>query len=238
MNLVSLQLETTDNFENNLDRLLLLISQCEKDSIILASELVLTGYSYENIDKANNLTVKAQDILQKLSIDKTIALTMLICENNKTYNRFFIFAKGEIVYTQNKAELFALNDEKKYFEAGDTNEIIIFDINKIKFGVLICFELRFINLWEKLRGADIIFVPAMWGKPRKEHYETLSKALAIANQCFVIASDSANEDMAKGSAIISPFGIVNKNDDLEILSQKVDLNDIKKMRRYMNVGIN
>jgi predicted amidohydrolase len=77
----------------------------------------------------------------------------------------------------------------------------------------------------------------MWGKNRKEHFETLTKALAITNQCYVIASDSANEDMAKGSGIITPFGEEFRDDKSELITQKFDKTLITKMRRYLNIGI-
>ena len=44
--------------------------------------------------------------------------------------------------------------------------------------------------------------------------------------------------MASSSGIISPFGETLRDDNLEIISQKINLNEIKKMRRYMKVGIN
>ena len=77
----------------------------------------------------------------------------------------------------------------------------------------------------------------MWGIKRKDHYETISKSLALVNQCFVIASNSSDLNMAKGSAIISPFGNVYKDDEKEILSQNVDLDEIKKVRKYINIGL-
>lgn len=76
------------------------------------------------------------------------------------------------------------------------------------------------------------------GKIRKEHFETLTKALAIINQCYVIASDSANDDMAKGSGIITPFGEELRDDNSESITKKFDRTLITKMRRYLNIGIN
>ncbi len=74
----------------------------------------------------------------------------------------------------------------------------------------------------------IILNPAMWGLKRKDHYETISKSLALVNQCFVIATNSADDNMAKGSGIISPFGNVTRDDNKEIVVEKIDLEEIKK----------
>ena len=77
----------------------------------------------------------------------------------------------------------------------------------------------------------------MWGVKRKDHYESISKALALVNQCFVIASNSANDNMAKGSAIISPFGNVVKDDLKTKIEANFDKDEIKKVRTYINIGL-
>jgi len=237
MILVALQFETTDNFELNLDKLLKLINKAPKDAFIVAPELCLNGYAYEKLDAAVEISNKAIKRLKELSADKTIATTLTTEDNKNYFNTLHIFHDGKIVHKQSKVNLFVLNDEKKHFTAGTEDDIKIVEINGLKVASLICFELRFIDFWQKIRGADLILIPAMWGLPRKDNFEALTKAIAIANQCFVIASDSANDDMAKGSGIISPFGNETRDDSKEFIMQEIDLDEIKKMRRYMNVGI-
>ena len=158
-------------------------------------------------------------------------------KENKFYNTSYTFNNGKIIHTQSKAELFVLDDEQKYFTTGDKKDIKIFKINGIKIAILICFELRFIDLIKKVQGADIILVPAMWGKSRKNNYETLTQAAAVINQCYVVASNSANDNMAKSSAIITPFGKVTKNDNKKLIMSTYDNKEIKKMRKYLNTRI-
>jgi len=237
MDLITLQLKTSKNFNKNLSKLIKHIEKTPHGSFVLAPELYLTGYAYERLDKAAKLTEKAVKLLKFLSNNRTIALTMTTENKGFFYNTLHIFHNGRIIHKQSKYKLFVLNDERKYFTAGDHNDIRIIDINGVKVGTLICFELRFIDLWEKLKGCDIVLIPAMWGKLRKQNLETLSRALAVANQCFVVVSDSANDDMAKSSSIISPFGEMIKNDSKKVLSSLFDPKEIKKMRRYLPVGI-
>jgi predicted amidohydrolase len=73
----------------------------------------------------------------------------------------------------------------------------------------------------------------MWGKPRKKHLEILSTALAIMNQSFVVVGNAANEDMAKSSAILSPWGEVVRDDMLTVINHTIDLKEIKKTRRLI-----
>ncbi len=237
MNLTALQLKTSENFSKNLHKLIKNIQKTDDNTLILAPELFLSGYAYERLPEAVEIGLKALKRLKKLSFNKIIAITLTTKEDDKYFNTLHILYNGEIVHKQSKHKLFVMNDERKHFTPGDKNDISIIEIEGIKIAALICFELRFPELWEKIKGADIILVPAMWGLLRKDNFETLTKALAVANQCFVLASDSANDNMARSSAVISPFGNVTMNDKAKLISKEIDLKEIKKMRRYLNVGI-
>jgi len=237
MNLIALQLKTSNIFEKNLKRLKKQIIKSPNNSFILAPELYLTGYAYDKMDDAVSFSLKAIEILKELSLKKTIALTLVTKKKQKYFNTLHIFHKGKVVHTQSKAKLFVLNDERVYFTSGDEKDIKIVDIDGLKVATLICFELRYIELWKQIQGADVILIPAMWGLRRKQNFEILSRAIAVANQCFVIAVNSANDDMAKSSAIISPFGDVTKNDEKKLILCDANFKEIKKMRRYLNIGI-
>ncbi len=104
----------------------------------------------------------------------------------------------------------------------------IIDVDGIKVASLICFEIRFPEYWLNVLGADLILNPSMWGVKRKNHFETMTKALAVANQCYVLTANSANEDMAKGSGIITPWGEEIRDDEEEIISHNMDLSEVKK----------
>lgn len=237
MNLIALQIKTSEDFSKNLEHLKELIINAPEDSIILAPEIALSGFCYDRMQEASEFSILAIEQLKLLAINKTIALTLITKENGKFYNTLHIFDKQETIHKQSKVKLFPLGNEHEYFEKGKEEDIKIIEVNGIKIATLICFELRFPELWQKVIGADIILNPSMWGLKRKDHYETISKSLALINQCFVIASNSADSNMAKGSAIISPFGNVNKDDGKEIILEKIDLNEIKKVRKYINIGL-
>lgn len=237
MNLISLQVKTSEDFQKNLEHLKELILQCEENSIILAPEIALSGFCYDRMQEASDFSIRAIEEIKQLAVNKTIALTFITKKDGKYYNTLHVFHNQESIHTQSKIQLFPLGNELEHFHAGKEEDIKIIEIDGLKIATLICFELRFPKLWQKVLGADIILNPAMWGLKRKDHYETISKSLALVNQCFVIASNSANENMAKGSAIISPFGNVYKDDNKEIISQKVDLEEIKKVRKYINIGL-
>ncbi len=237
MNLIALQIKTSQDFTKNLEDLKELIIRCPKDSIILAPEIVLSGFCYTKMQEAADFSIMAIKQIKKLALNKTIALTLITKKDDKFFNTLYIFDKQEIIHTQSKVKLFPLGNEPENFSAGHKEDIKIIEINGVKIATLICFELRFPELWQKVLGADIILNPAMWGIKRKDHYETISKSLALVNQCFVLAANSADLNMAKGSAIISPYGDVFKNDEEEIILKKIDLDEVSKVRKYINIGL-
>ena len=237
MKLIALQTKTTADFKKNLKHLKELISSCEEGSFIVAPELCLTGFCYDRMDEASEFAIKAIKRLKKLSKNKTIAITFIEKEDINYFNTLYIFHNKEIVHTQSKHKLFYLGDEPDYFTAGKEDNINIITIDGVKVAALICFEIRFPELWLKALGADVIINPSMWGRKRKDHFETMTKALAVANQCYVVTANGANENMAKGSGIITPWGNEYRDDEEEVLSYTMDMEEIKSVRKYINTGI-
>mgnify|MGYP002713016842 CR=1 FL=1 len=235
--LCSLLFETTGDYEKNLTTLLQLIDQTSKNSLIVAPEVCFTGFDYDNYNKAVEFSHVANEKLKKASCDKIIILTMLERENNEIFNFAKIYHNGEIIYKRAKARLFRFGNEHKYMSEGSGEDIEIVEIDGIKIGVLICFELRFKEFWQRLEGCDVIAAPSWWGVLRSEHFKVITQALAIINQCYVVASDSKNEECTKLSGIITPHGEDTRNENracLEVLYRK---KEIASMRRYMDVGI-
>jgi predicted amidohydrolase len=237
MKLIALQTKTKKNFKKNLDKLLELIEKCEDGSFILAPELCLTGFSYDRMDEASEFAIKAKKKIKKLSQNKTIALTFIEKEDIEYYNTLYIFHKGKVIHSQSKHRLFPLGDEPAHFAKGKLENMKIIEIDGIKIATLICFEIRFPEYWLKVLGADLILNPSMWGAKRKTHFETMTKALAIANQCYVLTANSADDNMAKGSGVISPWGDETRADSKEVISSQLDLNEISKIRKYIDIGL-
>jgi len=235
--LCSLQFKTTVNYDENLQTLLTLITKSDNKSVIVAPEVCLTGFDYENMDAMLAFASLATEALKNVSDDKIIIVTMLEQKEGKIYNFAKVFYNGEVVFQRAKAKLFTFGDEDKYMQQGSDKDFHIVEIAGIKLAVLVCFELRFKAFWQKAEGADIIAVPSWWGKLRSEHFKVLTQALALMNQCYVIASDSANEECSAMSGVITPQGEVHRNGNTPCLKVKYDKKEIMLMRRYMNVGI-
>ena len=120
--------------------------------------------------------------------------------------------KGELVATYDKTHLFSYYgcDEGKFVQKGENPIMIDYCINSgeiaslktsseakaltscndtIKIGLSICYDIRFPEIYRAYAkaGADILINMAAWPMKRATHWEALSKARAIENQCFMIA---------------------------------------------------
>lgn len=237
-NLVALQFPyETRALEENFSTLVSLIKASPKNSIIIAPELCLSGYNYQCLEQSATFSKKILPTLQALSCNKLIAFTLVEKKETQYYNNLKVFYNKEIIHSRAKSKLFPLGDEEKYFASQSTEKIEILEIEGIKLAFLICFELRFSELWKQIQGSDVICIPAFWGKQRKEHFRALSQTLAIVNQAYVIAANSADNSMASSSGIITPFGEEFRDDTKKLLQRTLNLQEIKKMRKYIKIGL-
>ena len=155
--LCSLLFETTSDYKQNLQILLDLLDQTASNSLVVAPEVCLTAYDYDNFEAALDFAPFAIEAIKKASHHKIIILTILERRNGEVFNFAKVFHNGEVVYERAKAKLFRFGDEHKYMQEGSVEDFKIVEVDGIKIAVFICFELRFKELWCKSEGADVIF---------------------------------------------------------------------------------
>jgi predicted amidohydrolase len=233
LQVATLQLPTSTRYQENLDTLLAYLRAHQEKRLIVAPEVFLTSFDYDHMPTAAKFSANALRSLKKETSEQILVLTLILQEGDGFVNQAVVIHKHKVIHKQNKVKLFRLGDEDSYFVAGKRKKISPFEIEGTKVAVLICFELRFKELWKQVEGADVILVPARWAKARKSHLEILSRALAVMNQCYVIVSNSSDIDMASSCAIVSPDGKVMSDDKLESIEGTIDFREIKKMRRYI-----
>lgn len=94
----------------------------------------------------------------------------------------------------------------------DFAELCTFDAASFRFGVMNCYDLRFPEMARVLidQGADALLLGAGWvAGPLKElHWETLIRARAIENTCFVAAACQPAPLSVGQSMIVDPGGLV------------------------------
>lgn len=126
--------------------------------------------------------------------------------------------KGEQVARYDKIHLFGLDmgtehyHEENTIEPGDS--VIAIDTPFGRIGLSICYDLRFPELFRAMGEVDMIVLPSAFTETTgKAHWETLVRARAIENICYVVASAQGGYHLSGrethgNSMIVDPWGVV------------------------------
>lgn len=121
---------------------------------------------------------------------------------------------------------------------GKTNGI--FELDGVKMGVGICFDLRFPEYFRELikEGAEILFLPSHFRKTTGEiAWNVLTRARAIENQVYFCACNQTGDGICGNTTVISYEGEIlsTLETDQGILVQELDLEAQREYRRQMPV---
>lgn len=152
-------------------------------------------------------------------------------------------ADGEILGTYRKLHLYDAfsYQESTRIKPGDKG-ITLLDVGGFKVGIMTCYDIRFPELARALTtsGADLICVSAAWfkGEHKVDHWETLLKARAIENTCWVAAAGTSSSHCIGHSAILDPMGIpvAFLNEEAEgIATTDVTHRRVEEVREFLPV---
>lgn len=180
----------------NFEKVLTLVENgisSDVDMVILP-ELWTIGWACDEFPKnAEPINGETTEFLSELA--QTYKVNILggsfVCKDGgKLYNACpVINREGELIATYNKNHLFSYYDdcENKYITEGK-NPVIV-DIDGVKTGLSICYDIRFPEIYRAYRkaGADILVNMAAWPLSRKIHWDALTCARAVENQSYMIA---------------------------------------------------
>ncbi len=231
LKVAAIQMTSTTHWKNNLDTAIDLIRQASKKGakLIVLPEFFIRIGGQQHIEFTEIIEEigigKIQEALKKIAKECKIYLvagTIPIKSkgNNKCYNTTIVYDhNGEMLCYYHKVHLFRLDkkeesiDESNFFMSGE--DIVTFNIDDFSFGLSICYDLRFPELFREMAGVDAIILPAAFTHyTGKDHWEVLLRARAIENQCYVIASaqsgiHEAGRHTFGHSMIIDPWGKIN-----------------------------
>lgn len=188
---------------------------------------------------------RVKEMCSKLSKELNVNLvagSVSNVKNGKVYNTSYVFNRqGECVAEYDKTHLFTPMNEHDYFAFGD--HVSRFTLDGVSCGIIICYDMRFPELIRTMTvpGIDVLFIVAQWPAARKLHWQILSQARAVENQCFVVATNScgaAGETQYGGfSVAYDPWGEILGSAGAKemILTVDMDLEIIKGIRESINV---
>jgi len=112
-------------------------------------------------------------------------------------------------------------------------------LGECQFGAMICYDLRFPEMARMLalEGANVLAAPSGWvqGELKVEHWQTMIKARALENGCYVVAPDQTGNIYIGHSLIVDPLGRtavdLGTNEGLEVV--ELDLNLVRETREKL-----
>lgn len=132
--------------------------------------------------------------------------------------------------------------ESHWYRAG--NEAVIADTPWGKWGMTICYDLRFPALYRALAqaGAKMISVPSAFTRPTGQaHWRTLLQARAIENSCFILApaqcgTHGSSRSTWGHSMIIDPWGeiLAEATEEPTVITATIDPARVAEIRRNLN----
>jgi omega-amidase len=182
-----------------------------KTDIVILPEMFNTGFSM-NPSQLSELQSGETFGWMKSIADKGnlgVCGSYIVKENENFFNRWVFVSSESEKWHYDKRHLFSMGGEDRLFSAG--KERLIFTYRGAKISPYICYDLRF-PVWSRNRNEfDLMIYSANWPESRKDVWNTLLKARAIENQCYVAGSNRTGTDgtgikYSGESMIINPRG--------------------------------
>jgi predicted amidohydrolase len=236
LNMASIQMVSTPSLSENLEvaaRLIKAAADSGAQLAVLPEYFCLMGL--KDSDKVNAREAAGsgpiQERLTAMAKDNSIYLVagsipLEAKESNKVLNTSLVFdPKGKQIARYDKMHLFGFQtateryEESETISAGNQPGQFAIRVNEIDwhFGLSICYDLRFPELYRALGQVDCHIIPAAFTYTTgKDHWEILLRARAIENQCYVLSSAQGglhlNQRRTWGeSMLIDPWGEILSN---------------------------
>lgn len=165
-----------------------------------------------------------QRFLAKMAKDYKIWLiggTVPLTSNypNKVRNSCLVYNdRGLQVARYDKIHLFGLDLGTEHYHEENTiesgNEVVVVETPYGKIGLSVCYDLRFPELYRAMGEVDMLVVPSAFTETTgKAHWESLIRARAIENLCYVIAPAQGGYHLSGrethgNSMIVDPWGVI------------------------------
>jgi nitrilase len=236
LKIASIQMVSTPNLNENLELAASLIKSASDSGsklVVLPEYFCLMGLKDTDKVKVREAVGSGpiQERLSAIAQENNIYLVagsipLETQESNKVLNSSLVFNPlGERIARYDKIHLFGFQTEKERYEESETiapgsqpGQFQV-TVNEIDwhFGLSICYDLRFPELYRALGEVDCHIIPAAFTYTTgKDHWEILLRARAIENQCYVLSSAQGgvhiNQRRTWGdSMLIDPWGQILTN---------------------------
>lgn len=254
------QMNVVDNKDTNIEHAIQLIKKASSNGakLITLPEMFNTPYDNSKFIEycEEETTSKTLNSMQDIAREENIYLqsgSIPEKESNHLYNTaYLINPKGKIIGKHRKMHMFDIDTDNMKFTESDTltpgDSVTTIKTHLANISIAICYDIRFPELWTLMNknNTDIILLPGAFNKTTGPlHWETLIKARAIDNQCYVVATSPSQIEnpyyVAWGhSMIVNPWGkiIAKAHENEEILYANITQSSLSSVRNQIPVLTN
>ena len=174
--------------------------------------------------------------MQTETPDKVRAACILFDDNGAQVSRYDKIHLFDVLVNGDSQERYA---ESETIDAG--GELAVVDTPFGRLGLAVCYDLRFPELFRAMvvEGTEIIALPsAFTAVTGRAHWETLIRARAVENLCYVLAADQggfhvSGRETYGDSMVVDPWGTIL--DRLPkgpgVIVQDIELERVHQLRR-------
>ena len=243
------QCQSSTDKAANLKNALQFIDEAKSQSAdLVAFPEFLMAFSPES-QSAEELTLVAESVdgpfiaaIRDRAKTAKLGVLAAIYESSPVAKRVYdsavwIDAAGDIASVYRKLHLydaFGFKESDKFHPGNDIAPLVSF--GDAHCGTMICYDLRFPELARMLTlaGANVLFAPSGWvqGDLKIEHWQTMIKARALENGCFVIAPNQVGNIYTGHSMAVDPLGrtLVDLQEKDELAVIEIDLQLVNEVR--------
>lgn len=221
----------------------LILPLINKTDLVILPEMFNTGFSMNIASLAEPMRGDSYEWMSETAKRGNFGIcgSYIVNNKNKFFNRFVFVTPEDELYCYDKRHLFSMGDEDKHFTPGTSR--VVFSYKGIRIRPFVCYDLRF-PVWSRNRNDyDLAIYSANWPEARKTVWETLLKARAIENQCYVagsnrIGTDGNGVNHIGNSMIINPRGEILKSaaiDEECSITAEISIQDLVEFRKKFDV---
>lgn len=202
------------DIEGNLRQYDIMIDGIADADLIVLPEMFATGFTNQLNGTVQPMDGPLVDWMLWKAHEKNAAVagSQMIVDGGHYYNRLLMAMPDGRLEWCDKRHLFRMGCENETLTAGKELKIVYFRGWRIR--PVVCYDLRFpVWLRNSNNNYDLMLCVANWPTARHDVFETLLRARAIENQCYVVGvnrvgTDGLDIEYSGGSAVIDIYGSV------------------------------
>ena len=190
--------------------------------LVVLPEMCTTGFTMDSAGRCERLDGPSVTRLREIARDRGVHLLAGVATRERVAigpagageERYFnsallIDRGGDIAAHYRKRRLFVYAQEQRYYSAGE--RVVEAEVEGVRLGLSICFDLRYPELFREMAPTvDALLLIASWPEARRPHWDALTRARAIENQCYFVAVNRTGEGGGiaydGGSVAYDPWG--------------------------------